>query len=55
MNHIYKFQQHSINENRPFEQATSRRKQKQKVMLKQFSKQFKQDREPIKKFTDFTK
>jgi len=41
-----------INENRPFEQGGSRRKQRQKIQLKNFSKQFK-DRKPIKKFSDF--
>lgn len=42
-----------INENRPFEQAGSRRAKRQKIQLKNFAKQFK-DRKPIKKFTDFT-
>ena len=44
---------HYLNENRPFEKSASRRKQKQKVMLKNFSNQMK-NRESIKNFTDFT-
>jgi hypothetical protein len=40
-------------ENRFFEKPKSRRKEKQKQLIKNFKKNFKNKKTPLKKFSDF--